>query len=152
MRWRTEPVFLRENGYSFCFMKQFSELQARARSTGLLALLLCCMICHAARAQDADGLAQRGELISKQHCARCHVVDRRNRFGGISSTPSFSLMVNELDNWQDRFSSFHNRLPHPSIIRFKGDPDPEEPSPTMPIVLDHSDIDAIRAFAATLAR
>jgi mono/diheme cytochrome c family protein len=119
----------------------------------LLAAVISSMIAGKAWAQAPDSLAKRGELISKQHCSRCHVVDRKKRFGGISSTPSFSLLVNELDDWEDRFASFHNRLPHPSIVRFNGDTDdPVQPSPSTPIVLDHSDIDAVKAFAGTLAK
>lgn len=96
---------------------------------------------------------EQGKLVSRTHCTRCHVVASFNLYGGISSTPSFSLLVNYLDDWEERFLSFHLRRPHPAIIRFKGEEiDANNPPPNIPVVLEYSDIEAITAFAKTLQK
>lgn len=106
-----------------------------------------------ANAQDIATLIQTGKSISRTHCTRCHVVGDFNPYGGISSTPSFSLLVNHLDDWETRFLSFHTRRPHPVIIRFKGEKtDPNIQPSTMPVVLEYSDIEAIAAFVKTLKK
>lgn len=98
-------------------------------------------------------LIEQGKLVSQTHCTRCHVVGDFNPHGGISSTPSFSLLVNHLDDWEDRFLSFHLRRPHPVIIYFRGDEtDANNPPPNIPVVLEYSDIEAITAFAKTLQK
>ena len=62
-------------------------------------------------------------------------------------------MVNELSDWEERFSSFHTRLPHPSIVRFKGEPvDPDKPVLTVPVELEYTDIEALVAYARTLIK
>ena len=104
-------------------------------------------------AQETSQLIATGDEIARTHCSRCHVIDGKNLFGGISSTPSFPLMVNELKDWEERFSSFHTRLPHPSIVRFKGEPvDPDKPVLTVPVELEYTDIEALVAFARTLIK
>jgi hypothetical protein len=90
------------------------------------------LVSAGAWAQD-NALALKGREIAIRHCARCHVVDRKNRFSGISSTPSFPLIVEALDDWEERFGSFHTRLPHPSVVRFRGEPvDESKGQPTVP--------------------
>lgn len=104
-------------------------------------------------AEDTPQVIKAGREAAQTHCARCHVIDHKDLFSGISSTPSFPLMVNGLADWEDRFLSFHTRLPHPSIVRFKGDPvDPEKPVLTAPVELEYSDIDALVAYARTLKK
>ncbi len=104
-------------------------------------------------AKSLNPLQQLGHDLSQQHCSRCHVVDTKNLFAGISSTPSFPLLVNELDDWEERFLSFHTRLPHPSFIRFKGEEvDPNKPVVFAPFELQYSDIDALVSYAKTLKR
>ena len=106
-----------------------------------------------AMAQEAGALVPKGKLLSEKHCSRCHVVDASKPFTGISSTPSFSLMVNALEDWEDRFQSFHARLPHPSIVRFEGDePDPNVEDLRPPVELKFEDVDAIVAFARSLLK
>ena len=96
---------------------------------------------------------ERGKLVSQTHCTRCHVVGDFNPYGGISSTPSFSLLVNYLNDWEDRFLSFHLRRPHPVIIYFRGEKtDVNNPPPNIPVVLEYSDIEAITAFVKTLQK
>jgi len=92
-----------------------------------------------------------GKKLALAHCSRCHVVDPEKPFTGIASTPSFKLMVNELPDWEDRFSSFFVRLPHQSIVRIKDD----ERGPLVknliePVILEPEDIDALVAYARTL--
>ncbi|MBL4892759.1 MAG: hypothetical protein JKX91_13230 [Rhizobiaceae bacterium] len=105
-----------------------------------------------AQTNDQSKIKQ-GRLVSQTHCTRCHVVGDFNPHGGISSTPSFSLLVNHLDDWEDRFLSFHLRRPHPVIIYFRGEKiDANNPPPNAPVVLEYSDIEAITAFAKTLQK
>lgn len=114
---------------------------------------LLCSYAVACFAQETSDLIATGGEIAQNHCSRCHVVDEKNLFGGISSTPSFPLMVNELKDWEDRFSSFHTRLPHPSIVRFRGEPvDPDKPVLTVPVELEYTDIEALVAYARTLIK
>ncbi len=100
---------------------------------------------------SAESDVERGRAIAKQHCSRCHVVDETTPFTGIASTPSFKLLVTALDDWHERFSTFHTRLPHPSVIRFEGVAPPEDALPTSKTVdIRLEDIKAIVAFATWL--
>ncbi|MFN0262809.1 hypothetical protein ACKTEK_02925 [Tepidamorphus sp. 3E244] len=99
----------------------------------------------------ADALAERGKVIAETHCSRCHVVGDFNKFGGVSSTPSFQLLVNHIDDWEERFLTFYTRRPHPSIVQIEDVERPEDsPYIVAPIVFDVNDVDAILAFARTL--
>jgi mono/diheme cytochrome c family protein len=101
----------------------------------------------------ADNYAEIGRRISEQHCSRCHVVGDFNPMGGIGSTPSFQLMVNALEDWEARFLTFHQRLPHPPFVRIAGFPAPDpkvNPPTTAPFELELDDIERITAFARTL--
>ena len=119
--------------------------------TAISALLVWLAACPSATAQEDQ--ARHGRKVALKACARCHVVDDGAPFTGISSTPSFSLMVNALKDWETRFLSFHTRLPHPSAIRFAGETeDPENPLRMAPVDLEYSDIEAIAAFARTLKK
>jgi len=104
-------------------------------------------------AQETETLVEKGRAISRLHCSRCHVIDGKKPFGGISSTPSFTLIIKALADWEDRFATFHARRPHPAIVRFKGEPiDPEYPPSSVPIEIDPDDIEAILAFVRTLKK
>ena len=61
----------------------------------------------------ADPLIDAGRKISQVQCSRCHVIGDFNPSGGISSTPSFQMMVNALPDWEERFSTLL-RPPPPS--------------------------------------
>ena len=107
----------------------------------------------ASLAQDAAPLVAAGARVAAVHCARCHVVDEVNVFGGISSTPSFPLLVRALVDWEDRFQSFQTRPPHPAVIRFEGDVSaPDKPVSIVPVELNYSDIEAIVAYARSLKK
>jgi hypothetical protein len=106
----------------------------------------------------ATGLADEiatGRAIAEKHCSRCHVIGDFNKFGGIGSTPSFQLLVNAFDDWQERFETFQARRPHPSFVRVAGFdyPDPDVfPPNASPVEIELDDIAAVRAFAETLKK
>lgn len=112
------------------------------------------MAIDTAFAQTAKDLAGRGKELAERHCSRCHVVNPDNRLAGISSTPSFMILIKALDDWQDRFATFHARLPHPAHIRFESDePRPRNLPATIEaeVILKTEDIDAIVAYARELS-
>ena len=98
-------------------------------------------------------LIQKGLALSELHCARCHIVSDKDRFTGISSTPSFRIMIEVLDDWLDRFQTFMARNPHPAHIRLETDAlRPENlPVTTHEVVLTHDDIEAILAYVNSMA-
>jgi hypothetical protein len=98
-----------------------------------------------------QSLVEKGKQIAETHCSRCHVVDPGRPFSGISSTPSFQLLVTALPDWKERFRTFYARRPHPAVVHFEGfDPLSDKPPTTQPVYLKLADIDAIVAFAASL--
>jgi len=119
---------------------------------GLLAVTPLGLPDPASAQQDAS-LAQRGEALSRLHCARCHVVTPENRMTGISSTPSFMIMISALDDWHERFETFLARRPHPAHLRFETEPErpADSPSTLAEVVLTSDDLEAILAYAETLA-
>ncbi|HSG96083.1 MAG TPA: hypothetical protein VLA28_11220 [Afifellaceae bacterium] len=101
----------------------------------------------------AQSLTDKGEKLARLHCARCHVVADGNAFSGIGSTPSFRLLVNALDDWRERFETFHTRRPHPAIVRFEGiSPLSDDPPTTRTVDLKLDDIPALVAYAASLQK
>jgi mono/diheme cytochrome c family protein len=116
----------------------------------LAVVALLCLLPANAPAQDR--LRQRGAEIADRHCGRCHVVDTKNRMRGISSTPSFPLLVRALPDWRERFQTFFARRPHPAVIRIEGiEPPTKDPPTTVPVELTPDDVDAIVAYAEALA-
>ncbi len=101
----------------------------------------------------AAGDAAKGGETSKLHCTRCHVVGDFNRMGGIESTPSFQLLVNEFKNYQERFASFYLRRPHGLVIEIKDTPRLTNlPDNAHRITLTLEDVENISAFAETLKK
>lgn len=99
----------------------------------------------------AQSLVEQGKQIAETHCSRCHVVDPSRPFSGISSTPSFQLLVTAFPDWKERFETFYARRPHPAVMRLEGvDPLSQEPPTAQPVYLKLADIDAIVAFATSL--
>ena len=99
-----------------------------------------------------DGDADAGEGLALLHCGRCHVVNEKNRMGGIGSTPSFAAL-RSFPDWQDRFLTFWSLNPHPSFTQVMGltKPfDPNRPPHIAPVEITPVDLDAILAFAATI--
>lgn len=73
--------------------------------TGLLALAL-----GTSAAQAGDVAA--GKVLAKKFCARCHVIDLENPFGGIGSSPGFPLMAKNAEMFRPRIRTFEVRRPH----------------------------------------
>lgn len=100
-----------------------------------------------------EGDAEAGAELALTHCGRCHVIDGRNPFGGIGSTPSFAAMRGNSD-WQDRFAAFWSLNPHPSFTQVAGITapfPPDRPPAIAPLELTLDDTRAITSFVATLA-
>lgn len=99
-----------------------------------------------------DGDAAAGSKLAIFHCGRCHVVDERNRMGGIGSTPSFAALRGRT-GWSDLFLAFFAEAPHPSfthVIDVTEPFTPERPSHIAPVEITLEDLDAITAFVATM--
>jgi mono/diheme cytochrome c family protein len=101
---------------------------------------------------SVEGDASEGAKLALAHCGRCHVVDARNPFGGIGSTPSFGAMRSAPD-WLERFSAFWAFNPHPAFTQVADITEPfsdQRPPPIAPLELTLDEVMAITAFVATL--
>ncbi|MBL4873242.1 MAG: hypothetical protein JKY41_07560 [Rhodobacteraceae bacterium] len=99
------------------------------------------------------GDAVLGEALAFTHCARCHVINDKNRMNGIGSTPSFGAL-RSLTDWAERFQTFHVRIPHPSIIQIDGVSEPFSPtSPpaNLPVYLTVDEVEDILTYVTTIA-
>jgi len=94
-----------------------------------------------------------GEKLTLFHCGRCHVVNQRNRYGGIGSTPSFAAL-RTLADWEARFKTFWTLAPHPAFTQVAGMTEPfpaDRPPPIHPVELTLEQVDRIIGFARTIA-
>ena len=125
------------------------KLPARILST----LLFMCTAMDFSSSATAGNLA-RGREIARVHCARCHVVGDFNRMGGISSTPSFFLLVREFDDWRARFETFYARRPHPAFITITGigRSRSDLPANAHPITLPLSAVADVISYVQTLPK
>lgn len=101
---------------------------------------------------EIEGDADLGSKLALLHCGRCHVVDSRNPFGGIGSTPSFGALKT-LPDWPESFAAFWTINPHPAFTQIEGitEPfDPARPSPIAPLVMTIEDVEAIASFVAKM--
>ncbi|AXS40161.1 hypothetical protein [Breoghania sp. L-A4] len=123
------------------------------RVTGAAILGALVIVLASTGALRASALSERGRHLAETHCARCHVVSEQTRMGGISSTPSFMILIKALEDWRNRFATFFDRPPHPAHIRFEGDAErPEDlPATIAEVILSHADVDALLAYADQLA-
>lgn len=106
----------------------------------------------ATQTTEISGDTDKGSRLAIQHCGRCHVVDDRNRMGGIGSTPSFAAL-RARSGWSDLFKAFWVHNPHPSFTQVEGVTppfDPERPVHIAPVEITLEEVDAITAFAATI--
>jgi len=107
-----------------------------------------------AMAQTTD--AQRiidGKAFAEQNCARCHVIGDFNPNGGISSTPSFQLLVNALKDYEERFDTFYLRPPHPAAVAVEGIKKLDElPYNAVPVQINLEQVKNIAAFVKTLKK
>ena len=70
-------------------------------------------LCFRLMAQPAlAGDPVKGNSLAVKFCAKCHVIDLKNPFGGIGSTPSFPLMAKNADMFRPRIQTFQVRRPH----------------------------------------
>lgn len=104
------------------------------------------------KTETFDGDKVDGSRLALVHCGRCHVVDERNRMGGIGSTPSFAALRGR-GNWSDLFRAFWAHNPHPSFTQVEGVTEPFDPNKELhiaPVEITMDEIEAITAFVATL--
>ena len=96
--------------------------------------------------------AEAGRKIAEQHCSRCHVVGDFNPTGGISSTPSFQLLVKRRPDYRERFKTFYARRPHPAFLSIKGLGRLLDylPPNAHPVEITMEDVKNVAAFAETL--
>lgn len=100
-----------------------------------------------------DGDTALGGRLALVHCGRCHVVDERNRMGGIGSTPSFAALRGRPD-WSDLFLTFWAANPHPSFTQVDGYTEPfaeDRPVHVAPLEITMEEVEAITAFVGTMA-
>lgn len=102
-------------------------------------------------AQDKGNVAN-GREVAAQHCTRCHVVGDINPTGGISSTPSFQILVKRRPDYRTRFETFFARRPHPAFLSIKGlgRLRPDLPPNAEPVELTEEDVMDVVAFVETL--
>lgn len=94
----------------------------------------------------------KGRKVAEAHCSRCHVVGDFNPNGGISSTPSFQLLVKRRPDYKDRFATFYARRPHPAFVSVKGIGRPMDylPPNAHPVEITLEDVENVAAFVETL--
>ncbi|MCP4185360.1 MAG: cytochrome c [Hyphomicrobiales bacterium] len=101
---------------------------------------------------SADPVGE-GKAVAEQHCSRCHVVGDYNPNGGISSTPSFQLLVNALKDYEERFDTFFDRPPHPAVIIIKHIKKRDDlPFNAAPVKITFEDVENIALFVKTLRK
>lgn len=106
---------------------------------------------RSASSAGAQGYAP-GEKLALANCGRCHVVNDRNRMGGIGSTPSFAILRSRSD-WEKRMKSFWTRRPHISFTQIEGVTHPfpiNRPPPIHPITLTRHQVDQIVDYMRSL--
>ena len=106
-----------------------------------------------AAAPAVTGDVMAGERLALVHCGRCHVVGPKNRMAGIGSTPSFA-MLRGLGDWERRFRAFFTLNPHPAFTQIPNVTPPFDkarPPPIAPVEITLADLDAILAYAASIA-
>lgn len=98
------------------------------------------------------GNVDAGRKIAATHCTRCHVVGDINPTGGISSTPSFQLLVRRRPDYKERFQTFFARRPHPAFLSLEGVGRirPDLPPNAQPVELTEEDVVHMLAFVETL--
>lgn len=103
-------------------------------------------------AAEETGDIENGRKIAQLHCTRCHVVGDYNPGGGISSTPSFQLLVKRRPDYKERFATFYARRPHPAFLSIKGIGRirPDLPPNAQPVELTLQDVRDVAAFIETL--
>lgn len=115
------------------------------RMLSVIAGLTACLGLVAGNALADDSIAV-GKRVAVEHCARCHVVGEANRMGGLGSTPSFALL-RRMGDWEERYSSFFARNPHPAFITVEGlSAKRTLPPNAAPITLTEQQVDALMVY------
>lgn len=100
-----------------------------------------------------SGDAVLGQAVSFDKCGRCHVTETERRMVSIGSAPSFAVL-RSLNDWEYRFAAFYVLKPHPAFTQVQDLTDPfpaDRPSPISPIELTLDELDALLAYAETMA-
>ncbi len=98
----------------------------------------------------AEDLNTTGERVATEHCSRCHVVSDANRMGGIGSTPSFKLL-RRMPDWEERYSTFFARNPHPSFVTVEGlSVERTLPPNAAPITLTVQQVEALMVYVRSM--
>lgn len=118
-------------------------------------LLAAVLLAAAGTAPGEAGAADaaNGRAVAEAHCSRCHVVGSFNPHGGISSTPSFQLLVDRRPDYKERFLTFYTRRPHPAFLTVKGLNNraiPELPVNAAPVEITLQDVENIALFVDSL--
>lgn len=110
------------------------------------------LVCSCPLAAQEGGSIKEGREIAAKHCTRCHVVGDINPTGGISSTPSFQLLVKRRPDYRNRFQTFFARRPHPAFLSLKGVGRirPDLPPNAQPVELTQDDVQDVLAYIETL--
>ena len=97
------------------------------------------------------GNLDHGRELSRDHCRRCHKVDRADKYAGIDNAPSFHAM-RSFDDWHIRFSTFYAVSPHKALISVEGSGIEKirELITIAPIDLQMDDVNDIVAFVHSL--
>ena len=97
------------------------------------------------------GNIDHGRELSRDHCRRCHKVDRADKYAGIDNAPSFHAM-RTFDDWYIRFSMFYAVSPHKALISVEGSGIEKNRAliTIAPIDLQMDDINDIVAFVHSL--
>ncbi len=100
-----------------------------------------------------EGDPQRGHVLARRHCRRCHVVEPADPYAGIGSTPSF-MALRALPDWQRRFSVFWSLRPHLGLVdveEMSPERPPSRPVPIAPVRMTLDDVEDVLAYVARLA-
>ena len=97
------------------------------------------------------GNLDHGRELSRDHCRRCHKVDRADKYAGIDNAPSFHAM-RSFDDWHIRFSTFYAVSPHKALISVEGSGIEKNRAliTIAPIDLQMDDVNDIVAFVHSL--
>lgn len=93
-----------------------------------------------------------GEKLALFNCGRCHVINEKNRRGGIESTPSFAI-IRSWPDWEDKMRAFWSLRPHPAFTQIARitPPFPDHRPPTVhPIRLTLDELRQIVDYARTI--
>ena len=130
----------------------FAVLRFWGTSGAVVLVASTLLIASLSPANADETAAERGKQISRQHCARCHVIPGLRNMG-IGSTPSFKTMVKSKSReWRDKFEAFFSLRPHPAFVTIQElRTERKGPAIAAPIVMSLRDLDDLMAYVDALA-